>query len=83
MLWPTDRGAGPRISAYPPRERWVRDVTACIKLIETVSGLDRLQHHEPTPHEVGIQRQARFIVGYNITNPLLTKWVYSVKRASL
>src|SRR6185295_1938909 len=37
---------------------------------------DRPQPQRPTSHEVGMQRRTRFLVGDNITFPLLTKWVF-------
>ena len=71
-----------RFSTYPLREKWVGDVVACIVRIG-LSRPDSQQHHVPTSHEVGMERETHFVVGDNITYPLLTKWVWSARRASL
>jgi len=39
--------------AYPPRQRWVLDAAA-YKTNDAFRHICRLQHHEPTSHEVGM-----------------------------
>jgi len=46
-------------AAYPLREKWVGEVVTCIAPHRTVSRTDRLEHHVPTSHKVGMERARR------------------------
>jgi hypothetical protein len=56
MLQPTEEHFCLRLFAYPPRERWVGDAPAYDETLPIKRFARRLQHQEPTSHEVGMTR---------------------------